>query len=79
MTWQDLTTFISRLLTATAITGLSMAAHSLPFKAQDNVGSNQKSIYIENSQLEEIVTTAKGSIKKSYKAKSNIYECMFRC
>lgn len=79
MTLQDLTTFISRLLTATAITGLSMAAHSLPFTAEDNVGSNQKSINLEPKQLEEMVTTKKGSIKKSYKANSNTYEYMFRC
>ena len=58
MNFKDVTTIISRLLTATAITGLTISYGSLPAKAQDTVCPNLESIEIERKQLEEVVTSA---------------------
>ncbi len=58
MNFKDLTTILSRLLTAAAITGLTVSYGSLPAKAQDNVCPNRESIEIERKQLEEVVTNA---------------------
>ena len=54
----NLTTIIPRLLTAVAITGVTISVSFLPAKAENEVCPNQESIEIERKQLESIVSTA---------------------
>ncbi len=61
------------------VKGLTVAAHSLPFNPQDNIGSNRESIELENKKSEEMVTETGDFMKKSYKGKANISEHMYRC